>query len=257
MSFVDLDASLKDWPYHPDRISVRKIRTEQGEIKIQQRVELGIMQMEVDGRPDGGRPHDCDTLLDYQQRRMAEYERRNGTVIGFSITPEECRDLREEASLYYRRYVASFVLEEFDRVVRDTGHNLAILDFLRDHADEGEERNRLEAFRPYILMMQARGNAHQAIREGHAESALAHVNRALMSIRAYYDGTDHPELYDECEEVKILEQMRSRIGGQVSVNPVSMMREALKAAIAEERFEEAARLRDELDKLGKQRVSEG
>lgn len=249
MSFIDLGASLQDWPYHAERISVRKIRTEEGDVKIQQRVELGIVQMEAEGRPDGTRPFDCDSLLAYQHQRLAEYELRNGTPIGFSLTPQECQQLREEASIYYRRYVASFVLEEYDCVARDTGHSLAILDFIRDHAAETEDRSRLEGFRPYILMMHARGCAHQALCDGETNSALAHVNRAILAIRNYFEERGTPEAFEQCEEARVLGQMRRGIVGEVASHPQSVMREALREAIKEERFEEAARLRDELNKL--------
>lgn len=249
MSFIDLGACLQDWPYHPDRISVRKIRTETGEVKIQQRVELGIVQMEAEGRPDGTRPFERDSLLSYHQERLAEHDRRNGTSVGFTLSSQECQQLRNEAAIYYRRYVASFVLEEYDRVAKDTAHNLAILDLLRDYANDDEDRSRLEGFRPYVLMMHARGHAHGALRDQETNSALAHVNRALLAIRNYFEDRGTPEAIDQCEEVQILHQMRSRIGGELQVNPETQMRRALQKALEEERFEEAARLRDELDLL--------
>ena len=249
MSFIDLAACMADWPYHADRISVRKIRTESGDVKIQQRVELGIVQMDSEGRPDGAKPFECDTLLAYHQERLADYENRNTTTVGFNLNAQECRQLREEAAIFYRRYVASFVLEEYDRVVKDTAHNLAILDLIREYAAEEEDRERLESFRPYIIMMHARGHAHQALREGETNSALAHVNRAFLAIRNHFDEMGTPEAWEPCEEVKMLEQMRGRIVGEIELNPVDQMNKALQKAVEDEQFEEAARLRDELDKM--------
>ncbi|MCG3129954.1 MAG: hypothetical protein FLDDKLPJ_00693 [Phycisphaerae bacterium] len=247
MSFVDLKEALLDWPYDSDKISVRKIRGADGLIKIQQRVELGIVQMFAEGRPDGGRPFGHDTLLDYHRARLAEYEDRNGTVVGFGLSAEESRQLREEASQYYRRYVAYFVLEDYDRVIEDTQHNLNLLDFVRDHALDPEDARRLEVFRPYVVMMNARAQAHLALREGHANSALAHVNRGLITIREIYDERGEPEAYERSEEVRILCNMRAKLASDLPAQPRSNLREKLRRAIEDERFEEAARLRDEID----------
>ena len=59
----DLLKFLKDWEYDPDS-NVRKIVGEDGVQKIQVRVDQGafqgILQLNLDGRPDGKRPHDSN-----------------------------------------------------------------------------------------------------------------------------------------------------------------------------------------------------
>ena len=116
MSYVDLDSALGDWRYEPERISVRKIVSADGAIRIQMRVELGILQMHAEGRPDGAQPHGWPSLLTYHRKRLVRHQQRNGTPLGFGLTRQECYDLRLEASLFYRRYIALFVLEEYGRV---------------------------------------------------------------------------------------------------------------------------------------------
>lgn len=247
MSFVDLKEALLDWPYDSDKISVRKIRGTDGAVKIQQRVELGIVQMFSEGRPDGTRPHGHDSFLGYHRNRLAEYEKRNGSVVGFGLTGEECRVLREEASQYYRRYVANFVLEDYPLVVEDTQHNLDLLDFAHEHAFDEEDARKLEVFRPYILMMNARAQAHIALKEGHPNSALAHINRGLLSIQDVFEEQGEPEAFDRSDEARILRNMRSKLATELPSHPKARLKERLRRAIEEERFEEAARLRDELD----------
>lgn len=249
MSFVDLKEALLDWPYDADKISVRKIRGTDGLVKIQQRVELGIIQMFVQGRPDGAQPYGYASLVDYHRSRIADHEKRNGTLVGFSLTPEECRALREEASQYYRRYVASFVLEDYELVIEDTRHNLELLDLVRDHAHDAEDASRLEVFRPYILMMNARAQAHLALREGETNSALAHVNRGLLAIRKVYEERDEVGAFERSEEARVLRAMRSKLTGELPSNSRSWLRERLRRAIQDEQYEEAARLRDELERL--------
>ena len=94
MSYVDLQQALRDWPYEPEKISVRMILGGDGTVRIQMRVELGILQMEAQGRPDGYRPHGCESLLAYHRRRLAKHEHRNGTALGFSLSRDDCRALR-------------------------------------------------------------------------------------------------------------------------------------------------------------------
>jgi len=251
MCFVDLENAMEEWGFDPDKISVRKIRSADGTIKIQQRVELGIVQMHPIGRPDGDKPFGYDSLLDYHSQRLAEYERRNGTTVGFGLTQEECCTLREEASLYYRRYVASFVLEEYDRVVADTCHNLEVFNLIRDHAIDPQDRQRLEGFRPYIIMIQVRALFSQALRDGQHTSAFAHVNRGLMDLRAHFEQQDSEQGYEKSDEVRILRDLRTALAANLPLDHPGYLRSELRLALKDERFEEAARLRDELDHIEK------
>jgi len=73
MSF-DLTKALQDWPFEPGQINVRLIQGDDGLSKVQMRVDLGILQMETEGRPDGSRPMGFDTLLDYHETRLEEQE---------------------------------------------------------------------------------------------------------------------------------------------------------------------------------------
>ena len=250
MSYVDLQSALRDWPYEPEKISVRKILGTDGAAKIQMRVELGILQMEAEGRPDGERPFGYESLLSYYQKRLARHDQRNGTTLGFGLSPEDCQGLRTEASLYYRRYIALFVLEDYGDVAGDTSHSLAIFDLTRDHALERTDRLSLEEFRPYVLMMDARSHAYGAMEEGAVASAIAHVNRGIMHIKGHFEGWNQPEAITRSEELKILRSLGQKLSAEMPQNSLIVTRKALRAAIEQERFEEAARLRDALKNQG-------
>ena len=246
MCYIDLHATLGEWPYDSEQISVRKIVGTDGIVRIQMRVELGVLQMEAEGRPDGARPNGCVSLLEHYQKRFAKHEAQNGTAPGYVLTPEQCHALREEASLYYRRYVALFVLEEYPEVVSDTSHNLAIFDLCRDHAIESEDREFLEPFRSYVLMMNARARALHAIEESEYASALAHVNRGIMQITAQFEEHGHPEAAEQSEEIKMLRAIGIEVAQLIPQDSLLVTRKSLRAAIENEQFEEAARLRDVL-----------
>ena len=71
----DISQILDDWKYDPDS-NVRRIRGDDGVAKIQVRVDQGafqgILQLNLDGRPDGKRPHDRDFALDHYRDTLVE-----------------------------------------------------------------------------------------------------------------------------------------------------------------------------------------
>src|SRR5215213_8576585 len=168
----DIQPLLKGWDYEPGTINVRKINGSDGQPKLQMRLDLGLLQMELDGRPDGVKPHGFSSLLDYHESQLQEHQGRNGTELGFHLTSSECQSLREEAVMYYHRYLSLFVLEEFSGVVRDTARNLRVLDLCSRYAAEEQDRLVLEQYRPYITMMNARAKASLLVKENRFREAL-------------------------------------------------------------------------------------
>jgi len=61
----DLTHWLKEWPWRPGRLDVRRIQASDGRLVLQVRVELGMLQLEADGRPDGGDFRQATTALDW------------------------------------------------------------------------------------------------------------------------------------------------------------------------------------------------
>lgn len=256
MPSKDLRVITEDWPYEPGQINVRKIRGADNRVKIQMRVDLGVLQMEVDGRPDGRRPHNHDSLLEYHMKRIESHQRRNGTDLGFSLTGDECRELREEALQYYQRYLANFVLEEYDAVARDTKRNLDALDMCAQYASDDDDRYSLEQYRPYIVMMNVRSKALTAMQNGAFRTAMAQVEGGLKTIREVYQRFGQPKAYRESGEAAILRALRKEIRKHLPLDPVREIKRKLNRAVAEERYEEAAKLRDELDVLMKKREAD-
>ena len=61
----NLDEILRDWPYEPDGLSVRLVQGRGDREVIQVRVDMGVLQLETTGRPDGTRPSGHDTYYDF------------------------------------------------------------------------------------------------------------------------------------------------------------------------------------------------
>ncbi len=242
----DLSRILDDWPYEPGQLSVRMIEGDDGKPKIQMRVDLGVLQMEVEGRPDGMRPDDAESVLEAIEAELDAHIAEGGEAEAFKIDGDTCRILREEAAQYYHRYVALFILEEYEGVVRDTSRNLRVLDLCRNHADDEEDALLLEQYRPYLEMMRARALASEAIRDQEPKAALLAIDEALARIKEMFEEAEQGELYDQAPEVQLLKGMRDQLVPKLPVSPQSELKDRLKRAIEAENYELAAILRDEL-----------
>src|SRR5439155_11614211 len=153
---LDLHTILQDWPHETRAIKVRKILGLDGRQKLQLRIDLGVLQMELTGRPDGMRPHGCESLLTYHQLRAARAKANSET---YDLTPEQCAELQQEGIQYYHRYLSLFQINDFEGVVRDTQRNLDLFTFVAEHTDREEFSWSLQQFRPYVLMMNTRAKA--------------------------------------------------------------------------------------------------
>jgi len=249
---MDLDITdiLRDWPYEPGQMSVRKIRGLDGREKIQVRLDLGVLQMETTGRPDGLRPHGCDSLLEYQQRQRERHIAEVGSDEGFRLDTEACDQLRAEAVMYYHRYLAEFVLEDFPAVVRDTARNLGATDFLVSYAKDESDRFGFEQYRPYLIMMNTRARGQIALGDRQPQAALEAVREGIHSITQFYNRIGQEKLATSSGELAVLRSFAKEIQKQIPTDPLRQLKSQLRQAVQQERYEEAARLRDEICRCG-------
>ena len=245
----DISPILESWPYEPGEVTARKITGLDGRPRLQMRLDLGLLQMEVRGRPDGQRPFGAESLLVYHQERLTRYKREHGTDAGFSLTADECSELRDESTQFYHRYLGLYQLEDFEGVVGDTDRNLEVLDFMRAYAAEEDDRVQMEQFRPYILMMNGRAKAALALKNEDFETALAEVRQGMQRIEGFLVEVGRPELAKKSAEIASLRRLEREILQRRPTDPVEQLRQELKAAIAAEEYERAATLRDELRRL--------
>jgi hypothetical protein len=246
MDDLDLTELLRAWPCEPGRVNARRVEGRDGRQKLQIRIDLGVLQMEMEGRPDGTRPEGFESLLDRQMDRLRRYAQETAAPEGFVLSAEECRALREEAVQYYHRYVGLMALGDHAGVVRDTTRNLALFDLCRDHAAEETDRTVLEQFRPHVIMMRARAEAEAALAAGSTGGALDALDRGLGEIRAAFEQWGQDESFERASEVQLLRGMREALVPKLPVSQRTELQERLRAAIDAENYELAAVLRDEL-----------
>lgn len=239
---ADISSALSGWSFEPGQVNVRIIRGRDGKAKIQLRLDLGLLQMEVSGRPDGKRPHKHTSELDYQLHRLKKHRATGGDEKDFQLTRRECQVLREESAMFYHRYLSLFVLGQYDGVVRDTRHNIGVLDLCHTFGPTEQDREILEQYRPYIIMMEGRARACAALRDGYINTAIAFLRGTLRSVIHTYGNP----AARESPEALILSDMIHDIRRQLPPDPREELNKLLKKAVSGEKYEEAAQLRDQL-----------
>ena len=151
----DISHVLDQWEYQAGDIVVRKFTGKDGQEKIQLRVDLGLLQMNASGRPDGKQPFGHDTLLEHYLAKLAKYrQKHDGSDDAFKLSAEECARLQQEAIQFHHRYICLFQLKDYAGVVRDTERNLKVFDLVQQYAESEELAWSLQQLRPQLLMMQ-------------------------------------------------------------------------------------------------------
>jgi hypothetical protein len=246
---MDITQALRGWAFEPGQVNVRLIRGNDGKPKLQLRLDLGLLQMELDGRPDGKRPHRAPTELAFHKKKLAAHQKRTGSDSGFALTPTDCQALREESAMFYHRYLSLFVLEQYEAVIRDTQHNLDVLEMCGRYGKSDYDRMCLEQYRPYILMMNVRAKACQALKQGYVQTSVAYLRGGIKQIAHLAPREHRREFLRSCNEARILLDMLKQIRSQLPTDPRELLRRRMAQAVKAEKYEEAASLRDQLNAL--------
>lgn len=238
---------LHNWDFDPTRVTARHVDIDgQDAPDVQLRLDLGILQMKLDGRPDGERPHGAKSALrHYRQRTLTE--RRSG----YRLDPDACAELQQECVQYYYRYLALMVLKDYDRVVRDTKHSMDIMDLVENYSDNDDLVWDFLQFKPYVIMMHARGKAEKLAADSQLDEAESVIEEAISDIEAFLVKVEEdPESLNDCQEIGMLEDLIKDLRERESEeNPVVALKLKMQHAVHMENYEEAARLRDSIRKI--------
>ena len=246
----DISRLLDEWDYKPGKMSVRKFTANDGTEKIQLRLDLGVLQMNASGRPDGKRPFSYASLLEYHQGRLHKYVAdHDGSDEGFVLGPEACAKLQMEALQYHHRYICLLELGDHNAVIRDTERNLAVFDFVNKHAESDELSWALQQFRPQLLMIQARARATLDLEAQDFSGALSQIDTSVETIRQFYRDYSREDLLEDSPETASLEAWRDEINLNRPLSKKEKLEIALNDAVQREDYEKAARVRDALRNL--------
>ncbi len=244
----DIQPLLDGWPYDPGKLCVRKIKGADGKEKIQLRIEMGILQMEISDRPDGQRPHGYESLLTYYQAQAADKSKKNEE---FSVDVETCMMLQLEALQYYHRRISFLELEDYERAKRDAERNLSLFDFVKEYASDDEDKIAFEQNRPFVIGHRVRASALLKLESDDYDGALTDIEEGIEEIQSLFTEFDRPDLKDDSEEVEFLREWANEIRQDRPRSLKQDLSDQLKEAVAIEDFEKAAELRDRITEMAK------
>jgi hypothetical protein len=249
---MDFDISdiLRKWDYEPGNVAVRKFVGHDGLEKIQLRVDLGLLQMNAKGRPDGKKPMGHPSWLHVYQKRLQQFRRAHqGGEEGFSLSPDDCVKLQVEALQYHHRSICQLQLGDHAEVTRDTERNLQVFDFVGRYAETPELAWSLQQFRPQLLMMHTRAVAMPLLEAKDFGAAIRHIQDGLHLIRQFYHEHERDDLLEDSHEVLSLQDWLQDVEQQRPLSARERLQRQLARAVEREDFERAARLRDKLKEM--------
>lgn len=234
----DIDQVLREWPYQPGIISARLLRAEDGREVLQMRMDMGLLQMETTGRPDGQMPGGAETYLDYLIQQSSA---QGGSVV---LGEEQCFEADREFLQFYQRRICFLALREFDRAVKDADHTLAMMDFVAQHSPDPQWTLSHEQYRPFVHFHRAQAAAMAELQRSGPEAAIEEINRGLDRVREVFVAMEAEEQFDQHELVSQLVELKETLRAKFDVGQT--LAEQLADAVASEEYERAARLRDEI-----------
>lgn len=235
---MHLDDLLAAWSFDPTTLNVRLVKGKDGRDVIQMRVDMGILQLETTGRPDGMPVEGgFETYLEYlQQQKLEDPERM--------LSEDECIEVDREFMQFYHRRICWLRLQYYHRAVMDADHTLRLMDLSDEMSDDEEWVGSHEQYRPFVLFHRTQAEALGELEDNSAEEAVQAINRGLDTMREFFSKHEAEEHFEDDELVVRLVDLRESLRSEYAVGKT--LREKLQAAVEQEQYELAAQLRDEL-----------
>jgi hypothetical protein len=250
----DIDDALHDWPFEPEpgEVIAREVRARDGRTVLQIRVELGLFQLEVEARPDGTRPHQFSTYLDYLRYRAASRGLApGGKSPPWKMSTEQCEEADREFVQFYHRRMAWLALQRYDKALADADHTLALMDFVCRHGISPDYIASHEKYRGLVLFHRSQAAAALALERRRPEEAIDVVRDGMDRLHAHQQTWEAEHEQEESPNASLIEQLRL-LEGEIRKNFAveKTLREQLDEAVATEDYELAARLRDQIRARG-------
>ncbi|MEM1304633.1 MAG: UvrB/UvrC motif-containing protein [Planctomycetota bacterium] len=233
-----LDDLLNDWPYEFGEVAARHATGGDGRELLQLRIDMGVLQMEVEHRPDGNRPGGFDTF--YDQLISLAFDEGEA----FELDEERCMEVDREFVQFYHRRIGWLALRDFSRAVRDADHTLRLMDFTSAHAPNEEWADLHEQYRAFVLFHRTQADALAKLDEQKPEAAVQAIDAGIAKVREVFELHDMLEDFEEDDLVKKLVEMKEALSELYELRP--SLAEQLAEAIADEQYERAAEIRDRM-----------
>ncbi len=246
----DINDILKDWPTESE-MAARCIVGSDGAEQLQLRVDLGLLQMHLDGRPDGEKPFGRQSLLDHLHDLVASSPEAK-------IDDDTWDEVDREIMQFYQRRRALLMLGAqaqsdgevelaigyYRRSIRDANHNLAVMDLIRHHSCCQEFIEGHERYRPFVIMHRTLAEAQIELLQKDPHEAVERLKSGVDQIETIYETVEAPEMAGQDPSIMQLRALERQVRKRHDI--LMTLQEQLEEAVSNERYERAAELRDKL-----------
>ncbi len=233
-----VEEALRTWKPSLGEARARLIVLPSGVEVLQVRLELGLLQMAVHGRPDGTRVDSFATLHDaISAGGMGSSD--------FSLSSR----LRLESAQFQRRAEAWLEARLPERAITDADLSLRSLGTAARVASSAEDRVALRAIaaaRVPLVALRVRAEAAALLAAGLGERVRANIDAGLERLRAAARDASLGDSFEVLSEVILLRAMRDNLVPKLPGSARTELESRLRAAVFSENYELAAILRDEL-----------
>lgn len=233
-----IDHILRQWGYDPKTVKVRICQGADGRDVLQMRLDMGILQLETQGRPDGSQPHGYESYLDYLISRTAS------AGDAFRLSEEYCAEVDREFVQFYHRRICWLKLQRFRQVVEDADHTLSLMDFCARHAPDEQWTLSHEQHRPFVLFHRIQAAALAELEEHGPVVAVQEISGGLQRLEQLFRQQSRETSFDDDALVQRLNELRESLRKEYGVGRT--LQEQLAEAVAAEEYELAAKIRDQL-----------
>lgn len=266
----DISRILKDWPKDIHSITARIIEADDGMEFLQIRLSCGILQMYLDGRPDGEEICGFQTFLEYLEH---EYLRFGdiGKVesiwqemnYGWSIWDELDREIRQ---FYHRRLGLLAVGRDslkasqialarmaYHRAARDADYNLRAIDFISRYCGNEEYLADHQGYEPFVIWHKVLAMTQLYLIDDNLDEAIEYIKAGVNRIEQLYRSKGLEKYARKDPAMAHLNRLERLIRSRYGIK--ATLHEQLKLAIEKEDYEQAARIRDILKNRGSINIS--
>lgn len=249
---LDLDELTQGWDCPPGELRARLVVGRDGNEVLQLRVDLGVMQMLLSGRPDGARYRGFPSAREY-----IEHEQR---VDSPDVAAGDWQELQRELQQTNYRRLAFVTLAEEALQANDTAGTCRHLQGALDDvevclrqlwllSEHGVRDAGLISLRPMLLFDRARLWAQLHVVQGQIEEAIEQAEEGAATLETILTELGYDdEQRDEDSGVRYLRDLSHQLRREYGVTQT--LRERLEEALENEDFEIAAEIRDELRRRG-------
>ncbi len=255
----DIKPILDDWPKEEKKVTARIFTDKYGQYQIQMRINCGLIQMYLEGRPDGQTIGGCQTFLEYIEQQAI----KDGGIEEYQLSQEAdvWEELDREMNQFYYRRIALLAIGKdaqeqgnielaqmcFNRAIQDADYTLHAIAFIRDYCDDEDYAEIHQRAKSFVIWHRVIASAQQAILTDNPDEAIEIIKKGENEIKHIYKERGLTKWLKYDPSIKELYSLEKHIRRKYGITLT--LKEQLEQALEEEDYEKAAQIRNKLNKI--------